>query len=295
MVQQTITKAFLNAKKITLNSSSKFILFSDCHRGDNSYTDDFTHNQEVYLHALEKYYDDGFTYIEMGDGIELWENTSFTPIFKAHKHVFLLMKKFYDKNRMHLLWGNHDMVFRNPKKVDKILGAYYDEITSTKKELFKGLVYDESILLTIENTDKNIIVMHGHQADFFNYHLWRLSRFLVQVLWKPLQLLGIDDPTSPAKNHIGLIHVEKRIKKWILNNNNQMLIAGHTHRPRFPEPGDVPYFNDGSCVHPRSITGLEIENLEISLIKWHIDTKDDGTMQIVRTILEGPENISHYI
>ena len=74
-----------------------------------------------------------------------------------------------------------------------------------------------------------------------------------------------------------------------------MLIAGHTHRPRFPEPADVPYFNDGSCVHPRSITGLEIENLEISLIKWHIDTKDDGTMQIVKTVLEGPKSIYNYL
>ena len=35
----------------------------------------------------------------------------------------------------------------------------------------------------------------------------------------------------------------------------------------------LPFFNDGSCVHPRSITGIEIENGEISLIKWEISTK----------------------
>ena len=71
-------------------------------------------------------------------------------------------------------------------------------------------------------------------------------------------------------------------------------IVGHTHRPRFPWPGDVPFFNDGSCVHPRSITGIEIEDGTISLIKWQIATKDDGTLQIVRFLLEGPQKLIDY-
>ena len=74
-----------------------------------------------------------------------------------------------------------------------------------------------------------------------------------------------------------------------------MIVTGHTHRPRFPSPNELPHFNDGSCVHPRCITGLEIENQQITLIKWHVVTNEDGTMQISRTILEGPENLSHYI
>ncbi|MEC7265082.1 MAG: serine/threonine protein phosphatase, partial [Bacteroidota bacterium] len=81
----------------------------------------------------------------------------------------------------------------------------------------------------------------------------------------------------------------------ILSKNLLPTIVGHTHRPRFPEPGEIPLFNDGSCVHPRSITGIEIENGEISLIKWHIATKPDGTLQIVRVLLEGPEKLVDYI
>ena len=54
------------------------------------------------------------------------------------------------------------------------------------------------------------------------------------------------------------------------------------------------FFNDGSCVHPRSITGIEIENGEISLIKWQISTTDDGTLQIVRVLLEGPIALEKY-
>lgn len=117
---------------------------------------------------------------------------------------------------------------------------------------------------------------------------------MVRVIWQPLQIWGIADPTSPAKNYKELIKLEKRIKKWILYKNLLITIVGHTHRPRFPEPGDIPFFNDGSCVHPRSITGIEIEKGKISLIKWQIATTDDGILQVVRVLLEGPQELTSY-
>lgn len=295
MIQKIISNSYQKAKKIPLNCDSKFIFFSDCHRGDNSYTDDFTHNRDIYFHALRNYYEKEFTYVELGDGIELWENNHFKEIFEAHQNVFLLLREFHLKNKLHMLWGNHDMVLRKPKRVDKMLGTYFDPITSTTKELLKGLTFDESIILEVEGCEKNILLIHGHQADFFNYVLWKWSRFLVKFLWKPLQILGISDPTSPAKNFKELLRVEKRLKTWIDNNNNQMVIAGHTHRPRFPEPNELPYFNDGSCVHPRSITGLEIEDMQISLIKWHTISQKNGTLKIERTVLEGPQEITSYL
>ncbi|MDP5229720.1 MAG: serine/threonine protein phosphatase, partial [Cellulophaga sp.] len=86
-----------------------------------------------------------------------------------------------------------------------------------------------------------------------------------------------------------------RIKKWIVANNYLLTIVGHTHRPRFPQPNEIPFFNDGSCVHPRSITGIEIENGAICLIKWTIETTEDGTLRVVRVLLEGPKKLSEYI
>lgn len=114
---------------------------------------------------------------------------------------------------------------------------------------------------------------------------------MVHVLWKPLQIMGIADPTSPAKNYKELIKIEHRTKRWISENNNLITIVGHTHRPRFPKPGDIAFFNDGSCVYPRSITGIEIVHGKIALIKWGISTKEDGTLQIVKTILEGTNRL----
>ncbi len=244
---------------------------------------------------MRNYYDKDFTYVELGDGIELWENRDFKEIFNTYQNIFHLLRNFHLKKRLHILWGNHDMVLKNKKKADKLLGSYFDEVSNKEKDLLKGLIFDESIILEIDGFDKNIFLIHGHQADFLNYVMWKWSRFLVRVLWKPLQIVGIKDPTSPAKNNKELVRVERRLKKWILTNNNQMIIAGHTHRPRFPNPEELPYFNDGSCVHPRSITGIEIEAMKISLIKWHTISKKDGTLQIVKSILEGPKNIAPYL
>ncbi len=288
-----ITRAFNQAKKLPLNKESKYILFSDCHRGDNSFADDFSHNRKIFHHALSQYLQNDFTYIELGDGDELWEN-KFVNIFNANKDVYLLLKEFHEKNRLHFIWGNHDMDYRNPKKIEKNLHYYYDTADGKEKELMIGVSFSEAIRLEQEDC-KSIFLLHGHQADWFNYTFWRFSKFLVKILWRPLQLIGISDPTSPAQNFKELIKVESRLEKWIKSNNNQMIVTGHTHRPRFPSPNELPHFNDGSCVHPRCITGLEIENNQITLIKWHVVTNENGTMQIVREILEGPEGISQYI
>jgi len=295
MIQNIISNSYNTAKRIHLKKDSKFIFFSDCHRGDNSYADDFANNSNIYYHALRNYLENDFTYIELGDGIELWENLFFNDIFEAHKNTFMLLREFHIKNKLHMIWGNHDMTLKNEKKSAKLLDTYFDKITATDKDLLSGLTFNEGIILEPEGFDKNILLIHGHQADFYNYVWWKWSRFLVRILWKPLQVVGIKDPTSPAKNFKELIKVERRLKKWILANNNEMVIAGHTHRPRFPEPNELPFFNDGSCVHPRSITGIEIVNMQISLIKWHIISREDGTLQIVKTVLEGPTAVELYL
>src|SRR6056297_135546 len=290
-----LSRAYKNAKHIPCDENSKFILFSDCHRGDNSFADEFANNRNISFHALSHYLKEGFDYCELGDGDELWENLNFESVFEAHKNVFKLLRKFHLEKRLHMIWGNHDMVYKDKDYVDKHLSSYFEPIDDTDKELFEGITYNEAIVLEHNLTGQELFLTHGHQADWWNYTFWRWGRFLVRVLWKPLQVWGIADPTSPAKNYTELIKLERRIKKWIVINNFLVTIVGHTHRPRFPEPGAIPFFNDGSCVHPRSITGIEIENGQISLIKWQIETDEDGTLKVVRVLLEGPQQLSDYI
>ncbi|WP_396633186.1 metallophosphoesterase [Maribacter sp. R86514] len=290
-----LTRAYKNAKVIPFDDASKFILFSDCHRGDNSFADDFANNRNIYFHALQFYFSQGFDYCELGDGDELWENIHFESIFEAHKNVFKLLKQFHLEQRLHMIWGNHDMVYKDEAYVKKHLSNYFEPIDDKDKSLFEGIKYHEALILKHKETQQEIFLTHGHQADWWNYRFWRVGRFLVRILWKPLQVWGIADPTSPARNYTELIKVERRTKKWILKNNLKITVVGHTHRPRFPEPGDIPLFNDGSCVHPRSITGIEIEKGCISLIKWQINTTDDGTLRVVRILLEGPQKLKDYM
>lgn len=294
--QDRLTKAYKEAKRISFNDQSKFIFFSDCHRGDGSFADDFANNRNVYQHALRHYFDHNFTYIELGDGDELWENLFFKDILEANKSVYLQLQKFYLDNRLEMIYGNHDMVYRSFDIVKKNFSEYFDIKEGKKLPLMPNLKFHEAIVLENENTKQELFLTHGHQADFMNYVGWKINRFFVRVLWKPLQIWGIKDPTSPAKNYVELIKIERKIKKWIANNGNKITIVGHTHRPHFPKPlkNELHYFNDGSCVHPRSITGIEIIDGKIALIKWFIDTKDDGVLQIVKEYVENPEKISDY-
>ena len=55
-----LTEAFEAAKKVLFNDSSRIVLFSDCHRGDNSRTDAFARNKELFLRTLTHYYREGF-------------------------------------------------------------------------------------------------------------------------------------------------------------------------------------------------------------------------------------------
>ncbi len=131
-----LSSAYENAKILEFDDTSKFILFSDCHRGDNSFADDFANNRNIYFHALKFYFTEGFAYCELGDGDELWENIHFESIFEAHKNVFQLLKKFHLENRLHMIWGNHDMVYKDEAYVKKNLSSYYEPIDDKDKRAF---------------------------------------------------------------------------------------------------------------------------------------------------------------
>ena len=211
--QERLTRVFNQAKRIPFDNTSRFILFSDCHRGDNSFADDFANNRNIYYHALNQYLKNDFHYIELGDGDELWENLFFKDIFEANKNVYLLLQKFHTQNKLHFIYGNHDMVYRNPNVVKKNFSEYFDSVSGKKLPLLPNITFNEGIVLQHSQTKQEIFLTHGHQADFMNYVGWKINRFLVRILWKPLQVWGIKDPTSPAKNYLESIKVERRIKK----------------------------------------------------------------------------------
>ena len=290
-LDKRMKEALENSKHLPLRDCDKYVIMSDCHRGDGGWSDNFSSNQHLYYFALTSYFEKGFSYIELGDGDELWKNRSMCSITLEHSHVFWLLGEFFKRDRLHFVFGNHDMVKKSPKWLNKNFFSCYDERSDKEIPLFPGARVYESVVLNSHSG--KITLVHGHQADFFNDRLWKLGRFLVRYLWKPLEVFGVNDPTGTAKNYKRRSKVGNKLSVWC-EKRNSMLISGHTHRPVFPKPGEIMYFNDGSTVHPRCITAMEIENDCVSLVKWSVLTHDDGTLAVIRDILAGPEKLEKY-
>lgn len=294
LTDKRLNEALKNASIMEFTNKDKFIFFSDVHRGDNSMSDEFAHNQSIYMHAMNFYYCNGYRYIEVGDGEELWEHARFMHIRRAHSDVYDLLRKFYQDGRLTLLYGNHNIFFKNPHFVRNNLYSYYDEYLDKLTDLYPGINVYESIRLKSRETGQEIFVVHGHQGDLINDQLWKVSMFMLRYFWRYMHIIGFRNPASPAKNVLKVHKIEKNFNKW---NQDQrvMMICGHTHRPKFPGKEDLPYFNTGCCVHPRGITGIELENGQVMLVNWRVRPNEKGMLYIDRKIIRGPLAIDYFM
>ncbi|MDF2987009.1 MAG: hypothetical protein K0R50_2519 [Eubacterium sp.] len=288
-----VTRVYNRSDIIPFDDSSNFVLMSDCHRGDGSRSDNFLNNKNIFYAALTQYYNKNYTYIELGDGDELWENKRLSDIIQVHKDVFGLLSKFHSDRRLYLMYGNHDMEKRNYKYVNKNIQRYFMQREQDDPTIFNSVKIHEGLILNHKESNDKILLIHGHQVDTMNGTFWRLSKFLVRYFWRPLETFGVNDPTSAAKNYKKKISIAKSLTKWVVKEKH-MIIAGHNHRPSFPDVGQIPYFNDGSCIHPHAITAIEITNGTICLVKWSEKVKSDGTLYIARDILGGPNRLQDY-
>ncbi len=257
--------ALANAVRLPFNSHSRFVLFSDLHRGDGGPTDRFQPNKSLFLQALRHYYENGYTYIEVGDGDELWLHDDLQPIVRAHRDVFEWLHRFKEDGRLHILYGNHDI--KGP------------EDCPPHKD---GIPTHEALVLQHANGQR-LFICHGHQADLTNARLYALTRFLNKSLWRWLRLqsVGLIDADMRVENHIlnhirhffkvwthqQPRHIENRLKEWAVKNQ-QPIICGHTHRMALPGTGGVPYFNTGSCLTANRLSGLELIQGQLKPVHW---------------------------
>lgn len=286
-----LDKIFKSSPRLGIDNDTKIVIMSDCHRGSGDNLDNFVKNKNIFESALMYYYKKGFTYIELGDGDEMWEVNNYEDIVETYLDIFKQLKKFNDSGRLMMIYGNHDMIKKSTAVLEKYFYKYYDDILNKEKILLDGLSAYESLVLVYEN--KDVFLIHGHQVDFLNSTLWRFSKFLVRHLWRNLEHIGLTAPASAAKNYGVFKNTEKKLEEWSIKNN-KILISGHTHRPIFPKAGESLYFNDGSCIHPNGITALEIENGNISLVQWGLKANDNEMISVKRKVLDGNEQITSF-
>ncbi len=298
--KRRLSQVFASARKnpVTFDDTSRIVIFSDCHRGDNSWGDSFAPNQSLFFHALRYYYQQGFTYIEAGDGDELWHHADFNNIRRAHDHVFWLMSEFHKSGRLHMVWGNHDIQRKDVETVRSQLHEYYDDREEKVKPLLDGIEMSEGLVLKHRESGDEILVVHGHQGSKVNDRYWRVGMYAVRYIWSRLQAFGIKDPSRTSQHPVKQFEVESHIKSWIKSHQNQMVICGHTHRTAFPNPGEPSYFNCGCCVHPRFITGIELDEGKISLIKWWLapdnPVEKQGPLYVTREEIRGPVELKSF-
>ena len=296
-----LTRVFKSSPEISFDDRSRLVFFSDCHRGDASWADNFADNESVYTHVLEEYLRRGFTYFELGDGDDLWKTGNFADIRNAHAHVFDLLRKYHSERRLHLLWGNHDHERSNPVYVKRTLQFLSDtrQLASVKERRRhalspEGVRVREGIVLRHARTGQTIFLVHGHQGSILGDWLWWLGMVLVRYVITPLQVFGVKDPTSPAASPRRAGNVGGKLAHWAAGRK-QMLIAGHTHRWAYPKPEEPAYFNPGCCVSPRAITAIEIAGGKIALHRWREGSDARGYMKVVRDTIAGPVRLANYL
>lgn len=275
-----------SVKVINLKTSDKIVIFSDCHRGDGSFKDSLYPNVNIYITALRYYYNGGFTYIEAGDGDELWKFKDINNIFKAHEDEYKILSLFKDKCRLYMIYGNHDN--------EKIKKSFKKKILRGKniflKKFYSDLDIHEGIILKFEN-NKEFLVFHGHQLDYMSYELAPVSKFLVRYVWGFLnEAFSFREIISPAKSDNLREKVDNRVYNWC-NQNKMPVIMGHTHNAIFPNENGVQYYNIGAAVLPYAITCIEIKNGTITLVKWTIKSIEDGILAVRKEILVNPRII----
>ena len=268
---------------------SKFIIFSDQHKGNKTWSDDFKLSIPTYIEALNYYNSKGYQYINLGDCEELWK-------FKAddilHKNMpSLAAEGQFQPDRYHRTFGNHDLMWKNALDVQLKLNKYFPA----------PLTIREGIILRIKVGERTLEVFltHGHQGDMMSDNN-AVSTWIVAHIWMPIQRYLRLNINAPSKNYSLRNKHNLMMHEWSSSRPHLVLITGHTHRPVFASGRyyDHPnndmregnqldkecpaYFNTGCCCFADGdITGIEISEGNICLIKW---TEKEG--KLIKKVLE---------
>lgn len=298
-----LEKIYKNAPEYTFKKSSKYIIFSDLHLGNGKKRkDDFFRNSEMFLDVLESYYlKNDYTLVLNGDIEELMK---FSPlsIQKNWKAFYVLCNKFFDKDRLIKIIGNHELSLDGLPRV------------KINKDVKNGVRL---------NYNKNqLFIFHGHQAVLMFNRFSGIISVILRFLARPL---GIKNRTA---SHDSKRKYEVERLSYLFSTKKKIVsIIGHTHRPMFESfskydtlrftiemklrsypdlrkkeqvkakreiielreelerltqkeknPKDSFYheyliypclFNSGCVIGKRGMTGIELMGGEISLVHWY--------------------------
>lgn len=288
-------------------NTGRFIILSDQHKGVKDLADDFRNTEEAFVSALKHYYDENFTFINLGDCEELWEATPSTVIEK-NRATLLEEARFHAANRYHRIYGNHDLEWHYD--IQRIL--YLKPIFGPKLTVNPGMLLNT----TYKGKVFSIFLAHGHQGDLRSDGN-AFSKWFVAAIWTPIQRFldiqvdRISDSFELVDNHNIMMY------EWSATQKDLLFISGHTHKPVFASLDHIDrltkqlekavlqndaelidsitneikrrsneyagkktvktmlkptYFNSGCCCFADGdLTGIEIADGFLRLVKWKAD------------------------
>ncbi len=315
LVLSALTELFNSSKLDTTKKVARFpfqaetgslIIFSDQHRGARDGADDYAVCASSYLGALDYYDKQGFTFINLGDCEELWENTLFS-IVKHNQAEFAAEKKFIERDAYFKVFGNHDLFWDN----DPLAAAWLLRVYGKAIPIYTAVLIDA---IWPGGNCLDIFCTHGHQGDRQSDGN-AFSKWFVSYVWGPLQIYLEVNSNSPATNdNLKTLH-NMYMYDWSATQINTLLVTGHTHQPVFNSlthlerlydkleraeaagdlalvgliEAEIPqrkreydfvnhsfrnmkpgYFNSGCCCfEDGTITGIEISGGFIRLVTWN--------------------------
>jgi predicted phosphodiesterase len=285
-------------------NKDKIIIFSDQHKGGRDLADDFMNAEKNYLAALNYYYDNGYSFINLGDCEELWENTP-KVVMEKNQVTLAAEARFQEDGRYYRIYGNHDLEWKYLIQQN----LYLKPVFGSALSIYEGIV----LLVTHNNKQYRIFLSHGHQGDQRSdgnaFSMW-----FVAAIWTPIQRF-LEVTINTVSDSFELVDKHNiMMYEWSATQKNTVFISGHTHKPVFAsldhidrlakqlekaKAGDdksemeevtlqlekrkqeyagkkiiktmahPSYFNTGCCCFfDGDISGIEIEDGFIRLIKW---------------------------
>jgi predicted phosphodiesterase len=281
----------------------KFVILSDQHKGARDGADIFALAADNYLAALAYYHENKFFYINLGDSEELWENL-FVTVKRHNMATFSAEKKFLLDKSFIKIFGNHDLYWDN----DPLAGISLQKIYGEKLRVYEGVVLKTTVNkkpleIYMTHGHQGDLQSDGNWfSKWFVSDIWgpfqaylRINpntpanndqlktvhnRMMYQWSSKHKNMLLITghthQPVFKSVTHLEKLYEQletaKHNKNKQLSDDLKRRISGRINKgdkmPDFNGYLDT-YFNSGCCCFDDGdITGIEIEQGCIRLIKW---------------------------
>ncbi len=282
----------------------KFVILSDQHKGARNDADDFALAEKNYLAALNYYNRQQYTYINLGDSEELWKN-HLAEVRRHNQATFEAERQFLQRGAFIKIFGNHDLYWGNDPLAPLMLRQIYgQELKIYEGVLLQSSTNGQPALAVyLTHGHQGDLQSDGNWfSKWFVAEVWERLQAYLRI--NPNVPSNNDDLKTAHNTMMYEWSAAQKQLLLITGHTHQPVFASVTHiekliiqRDKAREAGDEAtaeklqqqitalhlkgdasmnfkgykdtYFNSGCCCFDDGdITGIEIAEGTISLIKW---------------------------